>query len=972
MDPLQLHQLDKIDSKDSFGNAFVDVKENTSGGTRQLNESFTSGSCTLLEDIDTPSSFNSSTICVEKILSISDESSQDSKDKIVETNEVSVNDFSPRTLLGNDTSYLLKESEKVLEALKGNKTISCKKQGSPISKLNILDLDNLNDSLLADFTQFMCKENELQDQDGPSMSTPKNFDKSCISNLTVDCKKNPLRNEEKWDVTLETEKSKKGNQKVINTTYDKETSKAIKEPVMNVTFETGSPKKTEEPLNKTFEVVGNGSFIIDGQCTTLMDMESNALNTVLGSASNTPVSRGIKSYPDVKKLDKSTLKKRLSLINYQLKEDLTSTITERSSQASTAGSREESDEKSLPSSKVDSQNILSIEKTNENQEGNSGEKEERLPSLPSFGSVSSIGTDGINSKDICIDDFMGTPEVFRHRNKSLAAHVTSTPTVMTSDIKFDTDLGLGSVPTPILAPKASSLIKSFKTEKNINNSYVCEAKKERLDIDAKGRLSFATSSEGGSPDSLREDNKSEDKVINVINKEGVSVSLDTSKNKTTIKGKNYDQISKLETSDTAVENLETDICQIPVKESGLSSSSHSAANKDLKDIECGTVLTSTAKEGIEVQKNGFSNYINEAERKFEPLDNVPDKVCSENDHISAVKDCSLEFTDCAIALSNSDRINSVKDPDIIILPNANEMIAAYEKLCEDEIHNFTNEIKCEASTTEKSEKNQKCQSDAGKAGNTINKTLKSKEIVKSTSRASLSKFPNSVNKALNPSSKVLSKPLSSSNRLSHQPSTKVERKPTPSVTKSANSRLSTPRFSGSQPLRPSVKPLNTTEKNSSVKKEVPLSKQDTQTKMKLQLPRPALKPLNTRTLPNPKIEKKLPNSVSNRPKLTPNSRTTPTPTPNSRTTPTPTPNSRTTPTPTPKTENIQQKTVPNQSKIPSNKRSSLPTSRFTFSSSNKENDSVKSHVPKKTFIGSGIRPPSTKTCIPLPRTVSNR
>ncbi|KAB7502868.1 hypothetical protein Anas_13261 [Armadillidium nasatum] len=621
------------DSKDSFGNAFVDVKENTSGGTRQLNESFTSGSCTLLEDIDTPSSFNSSTICVEKILSISDESSQDSKDKIVETNEVSVNDFSPRTLLGNDTSYLLKESEKVLEALKGNKTISCKKQGSPISKLNILDLDNLNDSLLADFTQFMCKENELQDQDGPSMSTPKNFDKSCISNLTGDCKsnlnfngtfeespsqkdekvevplglkfngtfdksplqkENPLRNEEKWDVTLETEKSKKGNQKAINTTYDKETSKAIKEPVMNVTFETGSPKKTEEPLNKTFEVVGNGSFIIDGQCTTLMDMESNALNTVLGSASNTPVSRGIKSYPDVK-----------------LKEDLTSTITERSSQASTAGSREESDEKSLPSSKVDSQNILNnqftkeqilsrlrkntqssgvsgplkavpiaaiyntkgqvnqiqdmekratstptgIEKTNENQEGNSGEKEERLPSLPSFGSVSSI--DGINSKDICIDDFMGTPEVFRHRNKSLAAHVTSTPTVMTSDIKFDTDLGLGSVPTPILAPKAS----------NINNSYVCEAKKERLDIDAKGRLSFATSSEGGSPDSLREDNKSEDKVINVINKEGVSVSLDTSKNKTTIKGKNYDQISKLETSDTAVENLETDICQIPVKES---------------------------------------------------------------------------------------------------------------------------------------------------------------------------------------------------------------------------------------------------------------------------------------------------------------------------------------------------------------------------------------------------------------------
>ncbi|RXG57944.1 hypothetical protein Avbf_10544 [Armadillidium vulgare] len=423
----------------------------------------------------------------------------------------------------------------------------------------------------------------------------------------------------------------------------------------------------------------------------------------------------------------------------------------------------------------------------------------------------------------------------------------------------------------------------------LNNSYVCEAKKERQDIDAKSRLSFATSSEGGSPDSLREDNKSEDKVVNVINKEGVSVSLDTSKNKTTIKGKKYDQISKLETSDTAVENLEADICQIPVKESGLSNASHSAANKDLKDIECGTVLTSTAKEGIEVQQNGFSNYINEAERKFERLDNVPDNVCSENDHISTVKDCPLEFTDCAIALSNSDRINSVKDPD-----NANEMIAAYEKLCEDEIHNFSNEIKCEAPTTEKSDlKNQKCQSDAGKAGNAINKTLKSKEIVKSTSRTSLSKLPNSVNKVLNPSSKVLSKPLSSSNRLSHQPSTKVERKPTPSVTKSANSRLSTPRYSGSQPSRLSVKPLNTTEKNSSGKKEVSVLKQDTQTKMKLQLPRPALKSLNTRTLPNPKIDKKLPNLVSNRPKLTPNLR--PTPTPNSRTTPTP--NSRTTQTP---------------------------------------------------------------------------
>ncbi|RXG51657.1 hypothetical protein Avbf_16756, partial [Armadillidium vulgare] len=369
MDPLQLHQLDKIiemtetnleddaktmkkksdsqlignfnDSKGSFENAFVNVKENTSGGTRQLNESFSSGSCTLLEDIATPSSFNSSTICVEKILSLSDESSQDSKDKIVETNEGgSLNDFSPSPLLGNDTSYLLKESEKVLQALKGNKTISCKKQGSPVSTINILDLDNLNDSLLADFTQFMCKENDLQDQDGPSMSTPKNFDKSSIINLTGDCKsnlnfngtfeegplqkdeiaevpiglkfngtfdkspvqkENPLRNEEKWDVTLEKEKSKKGNQKVFNTTYDKETtSKAVREPVMNVTFETGSPKKTEEPLNKTFEVVGNGSFIIDGQCTTLMDMESNALNTVLGSASNTPVSRGIKSYPDVK------------------------------------------------------------------------------------------------------------------------------------------------------------------------------------------------------------------------------------------------------------------------------------------------------------------------------------------------------------------------------------------------------------------------------------------------------------------------------------------------------------------------------------------------------------------------------------------------------------------------------------------------------------------------------------------------
>ena len=40
-------------------------------------------------------------------------------------------------------------------------------------------------------------------------------------------------------------------------------------------------EEKEDLKNATFEKIGNGSFIIEGQTTNLMDMESVALETVL-------------------------------------------------------------------------------------------------------------------------------------------------------------------------------------------------------------------------------------------------------------------------------------------------------------------------------------------------------------------------------------------------------------------------------------------------------------------------------------------------------------------------------------------------------------------------------------------------------------------------------------------------------------------------------------------------------------------
>ena len=78
--------------------------------------------------------------------------------------------------------------------------------------------------------------------------------------------------------------------KVMNSTFDQENKE-----VKNSTFEKKTPEKVlnstfdnKEAKNSTFEVVGNGSFIVEGKATNLMDTESKELKTILNSTIDLP------------------------------------------------------------------------------------------------------------------------------------------------------------------------------------------------------------------------------------------------------------------------------------------------------------------------------------------------------------------------------------------------------------------------------------------------------------------------------------------------------------------------------------------------------------------------------------------------------------------------------------------------------------------------------------------------------------
>lgn len=88
-----------------------------------------------------------------------------------------------------------------------------------------------------------------------------------------------LHQEKKMNETFD---AKRRNTRALNTTFDGPEKPAnLQTAVGGLTALNATFDAQKETLNGTFEVVGNGSFIIEGKTTNLMDMESNDLETIL-------------------------------------------------------------------------------------------------------------------------------------------------------------------------------------------------------------------------------------------------------------------------------------------------------------------------------------------------------------------------------------------------------------------------------------------------------------------------------------------------------------------------------------------------------------------------------------------------------------------------------------------------------------------------------------------------------------------